>query len=70
MVPTTKAQVPTARAVEVVSQKLLGTLIQWKLGQLIGSGAHGEVYKAMVAQTGQLMAVKRMTLIKPTLGLD
>jgi len=36
--------------------------IQWKKGGLIGVGAFGKVYEAMNSKTGELIAVKQVTL--------
>ena len=40
------------------------------MGDFIGSGSHGEVYKAMEIHTGRIIAVKKMMCIGSLLNED
>lgn len=49
---------------------MFGNLIKWKEGDRIGSGASGEVFIAMNTKTFSQFAVKKLTLVSPTFGVD
>lgn len=40
-----------------------GTLIKWRIGDLIGEGAYAKVFQCLNLKTGELMAVKQFVVI-------
>mmetsp|Transcript_15555 Transcript_15555/g.21084 ORF Transcript_15555/g.21084 Transcript_15555/m.21084 type:complete len:98 (+) Transcript_15555:1517-1810(+) len=52
------------------SKKLYGKVIEWQMGNTLGTGTTGEVYEALNIDTGETFAVKMIKLMHPYLGLD
>jgi len=42
--------------------------LRWKRGELLGSGGHGQVWRALDMDTGSLLAVKEMSVPLPPVG--
>lgn len=60
--PSTPVQKPSPKEVPQAVVQHGDSTMEWRKGQLIGSGAFGKVYMAMNAATGELIAVKQVRL--------
>ena len=50
--------------------KVLGRVIQWQKGKILGLSTTGEVYEALNIDSGETFAVKMVRLVHPYLGID
>ncbi|KAJ1484946.1 hypothetical protein T484DRAFT_1795272, partial [Baffinella frigidus] len=71
--PRTLGPVPQGSSGEMVTSRLThqspsfvsnaGGTLRWRIGRLIGEGAYARVFQCINADTGELMAVKQVSLL-------
>ncbi|XP_057476242.1 mitogen-activated protein kinase kinase kinase NPK1-like [Actinidia eriantha] len=60
--PLIPALPPIAKADAIKTKKEDAPLIRWRKGELIGCGAFGRVYMGMNLDSGELLAVKQISI--------
>ncbi|KAI7754259.1 hypothetical protein M8C21_033536 [Ambrosia artemisiifolia] len=67
---STVQALPPPRAVMKMKKEEAGSQIRWRKGELIGCGAFGRVYMGMNLDSGELLAVKQVSVVVNTASKD